>query len=50
MGFNSLFEGVKLTMLSSPGGLSSQDAHSVLRWFVDSLMHPARLRGEFAHE
>jgi len=45
MGFNSLFEGVKLTMLSSPGELTSEDAESVLRLFVESLMHPARLQG-----
>jgi AcrR family transcriptional regulator len=45
MGFNSLFEGVKLTMLSSPGELTSEDAESVLRLFVESLMHLARLQG-----
>jgi AcrR family transcriptional regulator len=45
MGFSSLFEGVKLTMLSSPGKLTSEDAESVLRLFVESLMHPARLQG-----
>jgi AcrR family transcriptional regulator len=45
MGFNSLFEGVKLTMLSSPGDLTSEDAESVLSLFVDSLMHLARLQG-----
>jgi hypothetical protein len=45
MGFNSLFEGVKLTMLSSPGDLTSEDAESVLSLFVDSLMHVARLQG-----
>jgi AcrR family transcriptional regulator len=44
MGFNSLFEGVKLTMLSSPGDLTSEDAESVLSLFVDSLMHLARLQ------
>ena len=44
MGFNSLFEGVKLTMLSSPGELTSEDAESVLRLFVESLMHLARAR------
>lgn len=42
MGFNSLFEGVKLTMLSGPGELTSEDAESVLRLFVESLMHLAR--------
>jgi AcrR family transcriptional regulator len=45
MGFNSLFEGVKLTMLSSPGELTSEDAESVLRLFVESLMHLARPQG-----
>jgi len=45
MGFNSLFEGVKLTMLSSPGDLTSGDAESVLKLFVESLMHLARLQG-----
>lgn len=45
MGFNSLFEGVKLTMLSSPGGMTSADAESVLTLFVDALMHVAHLRG-----
>jgi hypothetical protein len=45
MGFNSLFEGVKLNMLSSPAGLTSEDAESVLTLFVDSLMHVARLQG-----
>ena len=42
MGFNSLFEGVKLNMLSSPAGLTSEDAESVLTLFVDSLMRVAR--------
>jgi AcrR family transcriptional regulator len=45
MGFNSLFEGVKLTMLSSPGDLTSEDAESVLSFFVESLMQLARLQG-----
>jgi AcrR family transcriptional regulator len=45
MGFSSLFEGVKLSMLSSPGRLTSEDAESVLTLFVDSLMHMARLQG-----
>lgn len=38
MGVNSLFEGVKLSMLSSPGGMTSEDAESVLMLFVNSLM------------
>jgi AcrR family transcriptional regulator len=45
MGFNSLFEGVKLTMLSSPGDLTSEDVESVFRLFVESLMQLAGLRG-----
>jgi len=40
MGFNSLFEGVKLNMLCSPGEMTSEDAESVLALFVDSLMQP----------
>jgi hypothetical protein len=42
MGFDSLFEGVKLSMLSSPGRMTSDDAESVLTLFVDSLMDAAR--------
>jgi AcrR family transcriptional regulator len=38
MGVNSLFEGVKLSMLSSPGDMTSEDAESVLTLFVNSLM------------
>jgi AcrR family transcriptional regulator len=45
LGFNSLIEGVKLNMLSSPGSMTSEDAESVLSLFVDSLMHMARLQG-----
>jgi hypothetical protein len=45
MGFSSLFEGVKLSMLSGPGGLTNEDAESVLTLFVDSLMHVARQQG-----
>jgi AcrR family transcriptional regulator len=45
MGLNSLFEGVKLTMLSSPGDLTSADAESVLRLFLESLMQLARPQG-----
>jgi len=44
MGFSSLFEGVKLNMLCSPGGMSCHEAESVLSLFVDSLMHGARLQ------
>jgi AcrR family transcriptional regulator len=42
MGVNSLFEGVKLTMLSSPGDMTSEDAESVLTLFVNSLLPAAR--------
>ena len=42
MGVNSLFEGVKLTMLSSPGDMTAADAESVLTLFVNSLMPAAR--------
>lgn len=42
MGVNGLFEGVKLTMLSSPGDMTSDDAESVLMLFVNSLMRAAR--------
>ena len=41
MGFSGLFEGVKLNMLSSPGGMTSEDAESVLALFIDSLMQIA---------
>lgn len=44
MGFDSLFEGVKLNMLCSPGRLTTDDAESVLTLFVDSMMHVARLQ------
>lgn len=46
MGVNSLFEGVKLTMLSSPGDMTSEDAESVLTLFVNSLMRAGRAQGE----
>jgi AcrR family transcriptional regulator len=45
MGFDSLFEGVKLNMLSSAGRITADDAESVLTLFVESLMHVARLQG-----
>ena len=44
MGVNSLLEGVKLNMLSSPGGVTSEEAESVLKLFVESLMHVASLQ------
>jgi AcrR family transcriptional regulator len=45
MGVNSLFEGVKLTMLSSPGAMTFDDAESILTLFVNSLMRAACTRG-----
>jgi AcrR family transcriptional regulator len=48
MGVNSLFEGVKLTMLSSPGDMTSADAESVLTLFVNSLMPAARTASQRA--
>lgn len=44
MGFISLVEGVKLSMLSSPGDITADTAESVLTLFVDSLMQLTRLR------
>jgi len=44
MGFNSLLEGVKLNMLCSPGRTTPEDAESVLRLFVDSLVQVARVQ------
>jgi AcrR family transcriptional regulator len=45
MGFMSLFEGVQLSMLSSPGDMTSDNAQSVLGLFVESIMQLARLQG-----
>jgi|SRR6185437_1623167 len=44
MGFMSLVEGVKLSMLSVPADMSADTAESVLRLFVDSIMEVARLQ------
>ena len=46
MGFMSLVEGVKLSMLSSPTDMTPEAAESVLTLFVDSIMQLARLQGE----
>jgi AcrR family transcriptional regulator len=46
MGFMSLVEGVKLSMLSSPADMSPEAAESVLTLFVDSIMKLARIEGE----
>jgi AcrR family transcriptional regulator len=45
MGFMSLIEGVKLSMLSSPADMTPEAAESVLTLFVDSIMQVARLQG-----
>lgn len=45
MGFMSLIEGVKLSMLSSPADMTPEAAESVLTVFVDSIMQVARLQG-----
>lgn len=42
MGFMSLIEGVKLSMLSSPTEMTQETAESVLMLFVDAIMHLAR--------
>jgi AcrR family transcriptional regulator len=44
MGFMSLCEGVKLSMLSSPADMTDDMAESVLILFVDAMMQLARLR------
>jgi AcrR family transcriptional regulator len=46
MGFMSLVEGVKLSMLSSPSDLSPDAAETVLTVFIDAVMEVARMRGE----
>jgi AcrR family transcriptional regulator len=46
MGFMSLVEGVKLSMLSSPTEMTPEAAESVLTLFVDSIMKIARIEGE----
>jgi AcrR family transcriptional regulator len=45
MGFMSLIEGMKLSMLSSPADMTPEAAQSVLTLFVDSIMQVARLQG-----
>ena len=44
MGFMSLFEGVQLSMLSSPTDVTPGEAESVLTVFIDSLIQLARLQ------
>lgn len=43
MGFMSLCEGVKLSMLSSPTEMTQETAESILLFFVDATMRLARL-------
>ena len=45
MGFMSLIEGVKLSMLSSPADMTPDAVEAVLTLFVDSIMQMARLQG-----
>lgn len=45
MGFMSLVEGVKLSMLSSPTDMTADTAESVLTLFIDAIMKLARLQG-----
>jgi len=45
MGFMSLFEGVQLSMLSSPTDMTADKAESVLSLFIESIMQLARLHG-----
>jgi len=44
MGFMSLFEGVQLSMLSTPNDMTPEKAESVLTVFIDSIMELARLQ------
>ncbi len=46
MGFMSLMEGVKLSMLSSPTDMTPEAAESVLSLFLNSVMQLARIQGE----
>jgi len=45
MGFMAVVEGMKLSLLSSPGEMPAGMAESVLTVFIDSIMRTARLRG-----
>jgi AcrR family transcriptional regulator len=44
IGFMSLFEGVKLSTLSSPDDMTTDNAESVLTLFIESVMRLARLQ------
>jgi AcrR family transcriptional regulator len=48
LGFMSLAEGVKLSMLSSPADMSSATAESVLGLFAQAILQAARARQEVA--
>jgi AcrR family transcriptional regulator len=50
MGFMSLAEGVKLSMLSTPTEMPLESAESVLMLFVDAIMRLARTEGDTAAE
>jgi hypothetical protein len=45
IGFMSLFQGVRLAMLSSPADMTAEQAESVLSLFVESIMQLARWQG-----
>ena len=49
MGFMSLFEGVKLSMLSSPADMTADAAEAVLAVFLDSIIQVARQQGPQQH-
>jgi AcrR family transcriptional regulator len=48
MGFMSLFEGVQLSILSTPNDMTPEKAESVLTLFIDSLMRLARMQAAAA--
>ena len=45
MGFMSLYEGVQLSMLSSPADMTPQNAEGVLSLFIESIMQMAGSQG-----
>jgi hypothetical protein len=45
----SLFEGVQLSMLSTPGDMTPEKAESILTLFLDSIMELARLKASAHH-
>jgi AcrR family transcriptional regulator len=50
LGFMSLAEGVKLSMLSNPADMSSTDATSVMTLFAQAIMQAAKARREVAKQ